>query len=84
MKYEQPEPTSEEDEDDHDINELNKRIERQESTISNMLSSSGKRNCDNIVENFTFMDRVRYFVYKIALFPKLLIADCYIMPHIFL
>lgn len=42
LKYEQPEPTSEEDEDDHDINELNKRIERQESTVSNALSSSGK------------------------------------------
>ncbi|RLU26666.1 hypothetical protein DMN91_000463 [Ooceraea biroi] len=40
LKYEQPEPTSEEDEDDHDINELNKRIERQESNISNTLSSS--------------------------------------------
>ncbi|KAH0949266.1 hypothetical protein HN011_000641 [Eciton burchellii] len=40
LKYEQPEPTSEEDEDDHDINELNKRIERQESNISNALSSS--------------------------------------------
>ncbi|KYM99145.1 Extended synaptotagmin-2 [Cyphomyrmex costatus] len=40
LKYEQPEPTSEEDEDDHDINELNKRIERQESTISNVFSSS--------------------------------------------
>ncbi|XP_011881624.1 PREDICTED: extended synaptotagmin-1 isoform X1 [Vollenhovia emeryi] len=40
LKYEQPEPTSEEDEDNHDINELNKRIERQESTISNVLSSS--------------------------------------------
>ncbi|XP_050444706.1 extended synaptotagmin-2 isoform X2 [Cataglyphis hispanica] len=40
LKYEQPEPTSEEDEDDHDINQLNKRIERQESNISNILSSS--------------------------------------------
>ncbi|KAL6255775.1 hypothetical protein P5V15_013018 [Pogonomyrmex californicus] len=40
LKYEQPEPTSEEDEDDHDINELNKRIERQESSISNVISSS--------------------------------------------
>ncbi|XP_018364568.1 PREDICTED: extended synaptotagmin-2 isoform X1 [Trachymyrmex cornetzi] len=40
LKYEQPEPTSEEDEDDHDINELNRRIERQESTTSNVLSSS--------------------------------------------
>ncbi|XP_024873598.1 extended synaptotagmin-2 isoform X3 [Temnothorax curvispinosus] len=40
LKYEQPEPTSEEDEDDHDINEINKRIERQESNISNMVSSS--------------------------------------------
>ncbi|XP_018315969.1 extended synaptotagmin-2 isoform X4 [Mycetomoellerius zeteki] len=40
LKYEQPEPTSEEDEDDHDINELNRRIERQESTTSNVFSSS--------------------------------------------
>ncbi|XP_012535565.2 extended synaptotagmin-2 isoform X2 [Monomorium pharaonis] len=40
LRYVQPEPTSEEDEDDQDINELNKRIERQESTISNVLSSS--------------------------------------------
>ncbi|XP_072755087.1 extended synaptotagmin-2 isoform X2 [Anoplolepis gracilipes] len=40
LKYEQPEPTSEEDEDDHDINQLNKRIDRQESNISNALSSS--------------------------------------------
>ncbi|XP_019695734.1 extended synaptotagmin-2 isoform X2 [Harpegnathos saltator] len=40
LKYEHPEPTSEEDEDDHDINQLNKRIERQESNISNVLSSS--------------------------------------------
>ncbi|XP_032679722.1 extended synaptotagmin-3 isoform X1 [Odontomachus brunneus] len=40
LKYEQPEPTSEEDEDDHDINQLNKRIERQESNISNILLSS--------------------------------------------
>ncbi|XP_014475147.1 PREDICTED: extended synaptotagmin-2 isoform X2 [Dinoponera quadriceps] len=40
LKYEQPEPTSEEDEDDHDINQLNKRIERQESNISNVLPSS--------------------------------------------
>lgn len=38
LKYEQPEPTSEEDEDDHDINQLNKRIERQESNISNVSS----------------------------------------------
>lgn len=42
LKYEQPEPTSEEDEDDHDINQLNKRIERQESNISSILPSSGK------------------------------------------
>ncbi|KAL0121270.1 hypothetical protein PUN28_008736 [Cardiocondyla obscurior] len=40
LKYEQPEPTSEEDEDDHDIHELNKRIERQESNASNALASS--------------------------------------------
>ncbi|XP_067208143.1 extended synaptotagmin-2 isoform X2 [Linepithema humile] len=40
LKYIHPEPTSEEDDDDHDINQLNKRIERQESNISNMLSSS--------------------------------------------
>ncbi|CAL1674860.1 unnamed protein product [Lasius platythorax] len=40
LKYEQPEPISEEDEDDHDINQLNKRIERQESNNSNVLSSS--------------------------------------------
>ncbi|XP_070155896.1 extended synaptotagmin-2 isoform X2 [Polyergus mexicanus] len=40
LKYEEPEPTSEEDEDDHDINQLNKRIERQESNISNVLFSS--------------------------------------------
>lgn len=39
LKYEQPESISE-DEDDHDINQLNKQIERQESNISNMLSSS--------------------------------------------
>jgi len=50
LKYEQPEPTSEEDEDDHDINELNKRIERQESNVSNVLSSSGKWNCVNSAE----------------------------------
>jgi len=50
LKYEQPEPTSEEDEDNHDINELNKRIERQESNVSNVLSSSGKWNCVNIAE----------------------------------
>lgn len=41
LKYEEPEPTSEEDDDDHDINKLNKRIERQESNISNTLSNSG-------------------------------------------
>ncbi|XP_076750730.1 extended synaptotagmin-like protein 2 isoform X2 [Xylocopa sonorina] len=40
LKYEEPEPTSEEDDDDHDINQLNKRIERQESNISNNLSTS--------------------------------------------
>ncbi|XP_077281318.1 extended synaptotagmin-like protein 2 isoform X3 [Temnothorax americanus] len=40
LKYEQPEPTSEEDEDDRDINEINKRIELQESNISNTMSSS--------------------------------------------
>ncbi|XP_029662541.1 extended synaptotagmin-2 isoform X2 [Formica exsecta] len=40
LKYEEPEPTFEEDEDDHDINQLNKRIERQESNISNVLFSS--------------------------------------------
>ncbi|XP_018046953.1 PREDICTED: extended synaptotagmin-2 isoform X1 [Atta colombica] len=40
LKYEQPESTSEEDEDDHDINELNRRIERQESTTSNVPFSS--------------------------------------------
>ncbi|XP_018345899.1 PREDICTED: extended synaptotagmin-2 isoform X3 [Trachymyrmex septentrionalis] len=40
LKYEQPEPTSEEDEDNHDINELNRRIEHQESITSNVLSSS--------------------------------------------
>ncbi|XP_076165334.1 extended synaptotagmin-like protein 2 isoform X2 [Ptiloglossa arizonensis] len=40
LKYEQPEPTSEEDDDDHDINQLTKRIERQESNISNTVSSS--------------------------------------------
>lgn len=42
MKYIHPEPTTEEGDDDHDINQLNKRIERQESNISNVLSSSGK------------------------------------------
>ncbi|CAL7948734.1 unnamed protein product [Xylocopa violacea] len=40
LKYEEPEPTSEEDDDDHDINQLKKRIERQESNISNNLSTS--------------------------------------------
>ncbi|KZC10058.1 PREDICTED: extended synaptotagmin-2 [Dufourea novaeangliae] len=40
LKYEQPEATSEEDDDDHDITQLNKKIERQESNISNILSSS--------------------------------------------
>ena len=40
LKYEEPEPTSEEDDDDHDINQLNKRIERQESNISNMSSKN--------------------------------------------
>ncbi|XP_076290205.1 extended synaptotagmin-like protein 2 isoform X2 [Lasioglossum baleicum] len=40
LKYDEPEPTSEEDDDDHDITQLNKRIERQESNISNTLSSS--------------------------------------------
>ncbi|KOC62039.1 Extended synaptotagmin-2 [Habropoda laboriosa] len=40
LKYEEPEPTSEEDDDDHDINQLNKRIERQESNISNTLLTS--------------------------------------------
>ncbi|XP_053984872.1 extended synaptotagmin-1 isoform X1 [Hylaeus volcanicus] len=40
LKYEEPEPTSEEDDDDYDINQLNKRIERQESNISNTFSSS--------------------------------------------
>ncbi|XP_043251103.1 extended synaptotagmin-3 isoform X1 [Colletes gigas] len=40
LKYEEPECVSEEDDDDHDINQLNKRIERQESNISNTLSSS--------------------------------------------
>ncbi|XP_076379275.1 extended synaptotagmin-like protein 2 isoform X1 [Megalopta genalis] len=40
LKYEEPEPTSEEDDDDHDITQLNKRIERQESNISNTFSSS--------------------------------------------
>ncbi|XP_015602160.1 extended synaptotagmin-2 isoform X2 [Cephus cinctus] len=38
LKYEEPEATFEEDEDDHDINELNKKIERQES--NNTPSSS--------------------------------------------
>ncbi|XP_076645887.1 extended synaptotagmin-like protein 2 isoform X2 [Halictus rubicundus] len=38
LKYEEPEPTSEEDDDDHDITQLNKRIERQESNISNTSS----------------------------------------------
>ncbi|XP_012275469.1 extended synaptotagmin-1 [Orussus abietinus] len=41
LRYEDPEPTTEEDnDDDHDINELNKRIERQESNISNTASNS--------------------------------------------
>ncbi|XP_043675721.1 extended synaptotagmin-1 isoform X2 [Vespula pensylvanica] len=40
LKYEQPEPTSEEDEDDQNVNEFNKKIERQESNVSNILSSS--------------------------------------------
>ncbi|XP_076234600.1 extended synaptotagmin-like protein 2 isoform X2 [Calliopsis andreniformis] len=40
LKYEEPEPTSEEDDDDHDINQLKKRIERQESNISNTLSTN--------------------------------------------
>ncbi|KAG6799268.1 extended synaptotagmin-1 isoform X1 [Apis mellifera caucasica] len=40
LKYEEPEPTSEEDDDDHDINQLKKKIERQESNISNTLSTS--------------------------------------------
>ncbi|XP_033205710.1 extended synaptotagmin-like protein 2 isoform X2 [Bombus vancouverensis nearcticus] len=39
LKYEEPEPTSEEDDDDHDINQLNKRIERQESNISTISTS---------------------------------------------
>ncbi|KAK2575492.1 hypothetical protein KPH14_011218 [Odynerus spinipes] len=41
LKYEEPEPTSEEDEDedDYDVNELNKKMERQESNVSNILSS---------------------------------------------
>ncbi|OAD54555.1 Extended synaptotagmin-2 [Eufriesea mexicana] len=39
LKYEEPEPTSEEDDDDHDINQLNKRIERQESNISTVSTS---------------------------------------------
>lgn len=39
LKYEDPQPISDEDDDDHDINQLNKRIERQESTISNVSTS---------------------------------------------
>ncbi|KAL2714277.1 extended synaptotagmin-1-like isoform X1 [Vespula squamosa] len=39
LKYEQPESTSE-DEDDQNVNEFNKKIERQESNVSNILSSS--------------------------------------------
>ncbi|KAK9294826.1 hypothetical protein QLX08_010690 [Tetragonisca angustula] len=39
LKYENPEPISEEDDDDHDINQLNKRIERQESNISTVSNS---------------------------------------------
>lgn len=35
LKYEEPEPTSE-DEDDHDIQSLNKKIERQESSVSSI------------------------------------------------
>lgn len=42
LKYEEPEPISEEDDDDHDINQLKKKIERQESNISNTLSTSRK------------------------------------------
>lgn len=38
LKYEEPESTPEEDDDDHDINQLKKRIERQESNISNISS----------------------------------------------
>ncbi|XP_043276643.1 extended synaptotagmin-2 isoform X2 [Venturia canescens] len=40
LKYEDPQPTSEADDDDHDINELNKNIERQESTVSSSISNS--------------------------------------------
>ncbi|XP_017883151.1 extended synaptotagmin-2 isoform X3 [Ceratina calcarata] len=39
LKYGDPQPTSEEDDDDHDINQLNKRIERQESNISSVSTS---------------------------------------------
>ncbi|XP_047354620.1 extended synaptotagmin-1 isoform X1 [Vespa velutina] len=40
LKYEQPESTSEEDEDDQNVNEFNKKINRQESNISNIISTS--------------------------------------------
>lgn len=40
LKYVEPEPTSEEDEDDYDTNELNKKMERQGSNVSNAFSSS--------------------------------------------
>ena len=43
LKYEPPTSTSDDDEDDLDSSESNKKIERQESTISN-ISSSGKFN----------------------------------------
>lgn len=65
LKYEQPEPISEEDEDDHDINQLNKRIERQESNNSNVLSSSGKQNDINITRNFFYilkLNRTQFFL----------------------
>ncbi|XP_035739054.1 extended synaptotagmin-1-like isoform X1 [Vespa mandarinia] len=40
LKYEQPESTSEEDEDDQNVNEFNKKINRQESNVSNIISTS--------------------------------------------
>lgn len=40
LKYEQPE-INEDDEEDQDINELKKKIERQESSVNSSYSSSG-------------------------------------------
>lgn len=65
LKYEQPEPTSEENED-YDINELNKRIERQESNISNMLSSNGKWSRVDFAENLFWIGQSIRLVYEMS------------------